>query len=353
MTNSREGVGVVGAGSPSGSATAEREVDLCEGRFTLALVPGLSGEELVRRLAVVARGGEVCHRALAFYLHDMASRGMHHELGFATAVDFARHRLGMSKGRARDLLLTGRKLAELPRLDAAFAAGEVSWSKVRRVARVATAETEAAWLVRVREASHDEVDALVSVAKEGDEPRSLDRGLPATRFRKRFVLDAVQHELFEQARAKLQAELGRAVTDDDVFAEGVRLLLASTADGSVPGRRPVEGSLYKVVVPEQPAVVRAPTVEATVEPAVEAARSAQRRRTDHPRQPGHPVCALPRSRARRVPSGRPRRQRRPAPARPRGATSARPAGGTGRDHARRVRSCAHGTRTGARWPTPQ
>ena len=269
MVNTCEGVGVVESGSAKRAqgASPEAEHDLLESRFSLALVSGLSGEELARRLAVVARAGEVCHRALAFYLHDMATRGIHYELGFSTAVDFARHRLGMSKGRARDLLLTGRKLAELPLLDAAFATGEVSWSKVRRVARVATAETEAAWLARAREASHEEVDALVSVAKEGEEPRSLDRGLPATRFTKRFVLDAMQHELFEQARAKLQAELGQAVTDDEVFAEAVRLLLASSADGSVPGRRPVDGSLFRVTLPEQSAA------EEGAEPGSPAARS--------------------------------------------------------------------------------
>ncbi len=240
MEKTREHVGVVESGSVASGSIAtpdlrhtdpkhtdpkhtETEHDLFDGRFALALVPGLSGEELARRLSMVARAGEVCHRALAFYLHDMESRRIHHALGFATAVDFARYRLGMSKGRARDLLLTGRKLAELPQLDAAFAAGEVSWSKVRRVARVATAETEAAWVARAREASHEEVDALVAMAKEGEEPRSLDRGLPAARFPKRIVLDAVQHELFEKARDKLQAELGRAVTDDEVFVEGVRL----------------------------------------------------------------------------------------------------------------------------------
>jgi hypothetical protein len=129
MENTREHVGVVAAGSVgSGSiATADpkhadpkqadpkhadpkhtdTEHDLFDGRLALALVPGLSGEELARRLAVVARAGEVCHRALAFYLHDMESRRIHHALGFATAVDFARHRLG-SKGRTLPHACVGR-----------------------------------------------------------------------------------------------------------------------------------------------------------------------------------------------------------------------------------------------------
>ena len=111
---------------------------LDSGAFELALIAGLPKQELARRMAFAARGGEVCNRALAFYLHDMERRRVHFELGYASAVQFAMNRLGMSKGRARDLLLTGRKLDELPRLDAAFAEGGLSWSKVRRLARVAT-----------------------------------------------------------------------------------------------------------------------------------------------------------------------------------------------------------------------
>ena len=73
---------------------------------------------------------------------------------------------------------------------------------MRRIARVAASATEETWLERALHAPHDEVDALVANAKEGELPRALDRGLPAMRFVKRFVLDHVQHEMFEQARSR-------------------------------------------------------------------------------------------------------------------------------------------------------
>ena len=83
---------------------------------------------------------------------------------------------------------------------------------------------------------------------EGDDPPAFDRGLPQARFVKRFWLDALEHEMFEQARAKLAAELGREVTDDELLRESVRLLLSSEADGSVPGRKRVDSSLFRVLV---------------------------------------------------------------------------------------------------------
>ena len=69
----------------------------------------------------------------------------------------AEQRLGMKKSKAYELLATGKSLAGLPRLDQAFAEGRLSWSKVRRIARIATADTEQAWIERARGASHGEV----------------------------------------------------------------------------------------------------------------------------------------------------------------------------------------------------
>ncbi len=244
--------------------------------FELTLVAGLPSGELAHRLALAMRGGDVCHRALAFYLHDLETRRAYQELGYASAIEFARHRLDMSKGRARDLLLVGRKLQELPHLDAAFAAGELSWSKVRRVARVAVPATEQAWIERALQSTHDDVDALVNSAQEGDAPRSLDRGLPHARFIKRFALDSVRHQMFERARDKLAAELRRVVTDDDVLDEMLRLLLASSADGSVPGRAKVDDSLFRVVVAEGDAAPDDPPTSAAASDAAVAGRLRQR-----------------------------------------------------------------------------
>ena len=73
------------------------------------------------RLGIAARGGDVCHRALAFYLADMEQRRLHRTLGYSNAVDFATDRLGLTRSRAYELLAAGRRLEKLPALDEAFA----------------------------------------------------------------------------------------------------------------------------------------------------------------------------------------------------------------------------------------
>lgn len=91
---------------------------------------GLAAQELTQRLATSLRAGEACQRALAFYLRDMEARRLHQELGYASTVQFAMNRLGMSKGRSRELLRVGRRLEELVQLDEAFARGELAWSRL-------------------------------------------------------------------------------------------------------------------------------------------------------------------------------------------------------------------------------
>ena len=233
----------------SHAASEAKRVDLLAGEeWKVSLVHGLAAQELTQRLAIALRAGEACQRALAFYLRDMEVRRVHQELGYASAVQFAMNRLGMSKGRARELLRVGRRLEELVALDAAFARGELAWSKVRRIARVATKENEVRWIERCRDLSAEQVESLTGCVREGDDPPAIDRGLPQARFVKRFWLDALEHELFEQAREKLVSELGRAVADDELLSELVRLFLSSQADGSVPGRKAVDASLFRVLV---------------------------------------------------------------------------------------------------------
>ena len=214
--------------------------------LTVSLVAGLPAEEVARRIALAHRVGEVCNRALAFYLHDLHERRLYQAWGFSSAAQYARQRIGMSKTRAHELLATGAQLHDLPRLDEAFARGELSWSRVRRVARVANADTEQAWIERVRDISLEEVEALVSATRAGELPPKLDQGLPRTRFVVRLVMGATRHEMFELARQKLQCELGvGAIGDADLLGEMVRLFLSSDADGSVPGRKRVDGSLFR------------------------------------------------------------------------------------------------------------
>ncbi|MCI0584194.1 MAG: hypothetical protein L0227_15140, partial [Chloroflexi bacterium] len=55
-------------------------------------------------------------------------------------------------------------------------------------------------------------------------------------------LSPLQYEKWRTARAKLEAEAGRRLSDSEAMDEMARLLLSRRADGTVPGRVPINGS---------------------------------------------------------------------------------------------------------------
>jgi len=72
-------------------------------------------------------------------------------LGFARLRDYATERLGLSARSIHDLAHVHGALTELPRIEGAFVSGQIPWTTVRLLARVATPADEREWLDRARE----------------------------------------------------------------------------------------------------------------------------------------------------------------------------------------------------------
>ncbi len=88
-------------------------------------------------------------------------------LGFARLSDWARERAGLSARSVYDLAHVDAALARLPRAEAAFVAGEISWSKLRLLCRVAEPADEARWLAFARRSPVHTLEREV---------RAVDRG---------------------------------------------------------------------------------------------------------------------------------------------------------------------------------
>src|SRR3989449_7087364 len=76
--------------------------------------------------------------------------------GFRSCAEWLTWRVGLAPGAAREKVRVARALDTLPRIARALASGEISYSKVREVTRVATPETEDRLLAvaRVGTAAH-------------------------------------------------------------------------------------------------------------------------------------------------------------------------------------------------------
>jgi hypothetical protein len=83
--------------------------------------------------------------------------------------------LGYGPHAARERMRVARALVRLPGTTAAMARVELTYSAVRELTRVATDETEAAWLERAKGLVVNQIEKLVAHHRPGDDP-TFQRG---------------------------------------------------------------------------------------------------------------------------------------------------------------------------------
>lgn len=115
-------------------------------------------------------------------------------LGYASVFAYAwdQHRMGKSK--ASELIAISNASDRLPRMRAAFDAGQLDWTKAREIAKVATPDTELEWLSRARTSTADDL-------------RAQRKGEPAP-LRRVLSLPDEAAALFDQLVAGVKQELG-------------------------------------------------------------------------------------------------------------------------------------------------
>src|SRR3954467_129439 len=99
-------------------------------------------EQLGERIAEQAAHLDAAMHRLLTDLREFDARGGWHAQGAATCAHWLAWRVGWDLVTARDHLRVARRLAEFARIDDALRRGELSYSKVRALLRVATSASE-------------------------------------------------------------------------------------------------------------------------------------------------------------------------------------------------------------------
>ncbi|MBP6847953.1 MAG: hypothetical protein KA201_29585, partial [Kofleriaceae bacterium] len=168
--------------------------------------------EVDRTLRGLARRRAALDVEEAAWLRRARALGVHRELGFATFFEYVERVLGYAPGPARERLRVADALAALPKLRAAMSAGDVAYSAARELTRVATVDTEAAWLTAAAKHTVREIEEMVSGRRRGDSPE--DPPDPAARLHElRLLLPAAVLGKFTAARRALEAACGHPLTD--------------------------------------------------------------------------------------------------------------------------------------------
>jgi holliday junction DNA helicase RuvB len=227
----------------------EREREKKHGpRVLFEMVDGLRPKDVDVAIARGRRAGDIGHRTVAFYLADCADRGLYQELGHSSVHSYALKRHDLSRRSVRNLIAAGRALRELVKIDDAFAKNELSWSKVRAIAKVADVATEDQWLSFARTHTLDEVEKESALSRKGDRPREDRKGLGEVRFDVRLRVSALIHEQYLLARQRLGAATGRDVTDEEFAGAVLESYLRTPSEGMRSS-----DSLYRVFLDMRPA----------------------------------------------------------------------------------------------------
>jgi len=137
----------------------------------------LSREALDKELCLLCSHIYAAEYRLLRAIGEWDARGLCGSYGVKSTAHWLNYKCGIALGAAREKVRVARALAKLSQVPAAFARGEVSYSKVRAITRVATAENESYLLELARHgtASHLErtVAAYVRVEKLNDPERIL------------------------------------------------------------------------------------------------------------------------------------------------------------------------------------
>ncbi len=174
-------------------------------------------QEVDQQLVRIAKQRGALDAEEAKWLREAVRGEIWRPLGNATLLEYLEERLGYGPKAASDRVRVALALEELPELDEALATGELPFSAVRELARVATATTQGAWRDHARGKNVRQIEQAVSGRERGD--------LPSAPPRPELVMHTLRLEVrpetfarFRQVQQVLEGEQGMHLDDDAIVA---------------------------------------------------------------------------------------------------------------------------------------
>ena len=222
-----------------------------------------------RALRSIAKRRAALDADEARWLREAEALQIWKPLGMVSAIDYMERVLGYAPRTAQERLRVARALGALPELNDALAAGDLAFSAVRELTRVATPSTEGAWVSAARAKNLRDIEELVATHRPGDRPD--EPGDPEPRVHVlRLELRPETYAALRAARIALEQETGRHLDDDE--------LIAQLAHGVLDGERAAEPSgraKYQIAIQRCDACKRATELAAGARVAIDEAALAR------------------------------------------------------------------------------
>jgi hypothetical protein len=195
-----------------------------------------------RALRAIRQRRAVLDADEARWLREAEAQQIWRPLGMVSALDYLERVLGYAPRTAQERLRVARALGALPRLTTALAGGELPFSAVRELTRVATPATEASWIAAATGKNLRQIEELVAEHRPGDRPD--DPPDPEARTHVvRFELSAETFALLRQARTAVNDEHGRNLPDYAFVAA----LCSAVLEGA-PAAEPAGRAKFQIAV---------------------------------------------------------------------------------------------------------
>lgn len=178
-----------------------------------------------RRAALDAEEARCLREAVAVRLWQ--------RLGYVHLNEYLERELGYAPQAGTERIRVALALAQLPRIEASLGEGALSFSAVRELTRVATMDTEQAWLDAAHGKNLRQIEAMVSGKKPGDRPEDPARPELVTRIL-RLELNPSAFAAFRQIQAVMADEHGGRLDDSALIEALCRRVLEGGADSGRP-----------------------------------------------------------------------------------------------------------------------
>ncbi|HEY0989195.1 MAG TPA: hypothetical protein VGD80_19135 [Kofleriaceae bacterium] len=169
-------------------------------------------QRLHERLRGIARRRAELDAEEARCLREAHDLKLWRRLGYAHMNEYLERELGYAPQAGVERLRVALALAALPQIEACLGDGNLAYSAVRELTRVATADTEQDWLAKARGKNLREIEAMVSGRKRGDRPTDPKNPDLVKRVL-RLELSTSAFALFRQAQSAMAEEHGSHLDD--------------------------------------------------------------------------------------------------------------------------------------------
>jgi hypothetical protein len=156
--------------------------------------------------------------------------GAHVHLGFGSFSEYVERLLGYSPRATREKLRVAEALEALPECARALEQGALTWCAARELTRVATGDTEAAWLDAAHGKTTRELERLVAGRQAGELPPLPTDPPRPRRHVLRFEVAPETFALFREATQSLRCAAGAHLDDDALLLTMARQVLGAPPD---------------------------------------------------------------------------------------------------------------------------